>query len=442
MYRIAKKLFFDKTVIMVLASRLLNSLAGIISIYFIFRCLSITDQAHYYTFINLVGFSVFFEFGISTLIIQYVSHHMPDIDYKDSEPIGSLKVLSDLRLFISNILFLAIVLSVLIWILMSLIGLFVFRDATELYFAWFSLTFLTAINFLLNTMLNIIEGTGRLVDVAKTRLYLTIFSVPVLWFSLSLGLGVYSLSIQLLFSVLLLSYWLYRYYGAFFESPLKKLGEVRFFNFLKSIFPLQAKLSFSFLSNYTSSQAFIPIIFAMGYVDFSARLGASLQLFNAINGFAITWINSKLALFGTHVARESLSELKVEFRKLFVVSLIVIVTLLFFFWLVILFMKANNSLYIGRLLPLNFMMLLSVAAIANHFYAAINIYLLSFKKDPLFNLNLIRFFFLAGGFLLLFYIRLESGFLYLFLISSIFISMLGSLYVFKRFNDQIGFGKF
>lgn len=434
MYEGIKKILFDKAVMTVLASRLFNSMAGVVTIYFIFRSLSISDQAHYYTFINLVGFSVFFEFGISTLIIQYVSHHMANIEYKNSELNGSLKALDDLHFFICNTLYLAILLSIIIWTLMTLLGIFVFRNAPELYVAWFVLTFLTSINFLLNTMLNIIEGTGRLIDVARIRLFLMIFSVPVLWFGLWVGFGVHSLSAQLVASIFFLSCWLYKYYSGFFEASLRERARVKIFNFFKSIFPLQSKLSFSFLSTYMSSQAFVPIIFAMGYVDFSARLGASLQILNAINGFAITWINSKLAIFGAHVARDRLPQLKTEFGKLFFTSILVLVTLLIIFWLVIFFMSAKGSIYVGRMLPINFMLLLSVAAIANHFYAALNIYLLSFKKDPLFNLNLIRLVFLLAGFSLLFYLRFESGFIYLFLISSVFISMSGSLYTFNRFN--------
>jgi hypothetical protein len=172
----------------------------------------------------------------------------------------------------------------------------------------------------------------------------------------------------------------------------------------------------------------------MGYFDFSARLGASLQILNAINRFAITWINSKLAIFGAHVARDRLPQLKTEFGKLFFTSTLVLLTLLIIFWVVMFFMSAKGSTYVGRMLPINLMLLLSVAAIANHFYAALNTYLLSFKKDPLFNLNLIRLAFLLAGFSLLFYLRFENGFIYLFLISSVLISMSGSLYTFQRFN--------
>ena len=77
---LSRKIFLDKTVFFVLCSRVFSSMVGLGSIYFILKHLSPIDQGHYYTFINLVGFSVFFEFGLSTLIVQYVSHHMANFD--------------------------------------------------------------------------------------------------------------------------------------------------------------------------------------------------------------------------------------------------------------------------------------------------------------------------------------------------------------------------
>ena len=58
-------IFLDETVFFVLASRVFSGLAGLVSIYFILKHLSLTAQAHYFTFINLAGFSVFFEFTLN-----------------------------------------------------------------------------------------------------------------------------------------------------------------------------------------------------------------------------------------------------------------------------------------------------------------------------------------------------------------------------------------
>ena len=430
-------IFLDETVFFVLASRVFSGLAGLVSIYFILKHLSLTAQAHYFTFINLAGFSVFFEFGLSTLIVQYVSHHIASFDISMMTQIHKYSRSSKkLFEFIRNVLLFSFILALLMFLFLNIIGLVIFKSDTNLLLPWVLFVFLIALNFILNTMLNIIEGFGRLLEVAKIRFTLALISIPVLWASLSFGLGVYSLSAQIFSLIIILLFWSLRKYRSLFFATFKFEYKQSLESFIKKISQLQYRLSVSFFSNYISTQAFVPIIFSLGYLELAGKFGLTLQILNALSGLAITWVNSKLALFGTSVAKGRLVEMKSEFDRLARLSLGILFLLLVIFWCIFFYLSIIKSEFLNRLLPANYLAIVSIAIFANHVYSCLNVYLLSFKKDTLFVLNVYKILFLIIGFGVLLSINLESGFIYLYFLSAIAINFLGSIYVFNKFNGQ------
>jgi hypothetical protein len=432
-----KKLILDKTVMVVIASRLFSSLAGLLTIYFIVKYLSPSEQGNYYTFINLIGLSVFFEFGIGTLVIQHTSHHMSHIDFSHDMPNGEEKSLVSFYTFANNILRLSTLLALLILVMLSLIGLLFLKNSVELYRPWLLIVLFTSVNFFVNVNLGVIEGSGKILDVAKLRFIAMLISIPSLWLSIAFGGGVYALPLQLFLSSLILSVWLINHYQDFFIKVYSFKNTIRFKSFLKSTLPLQSKLSLSFLSTYMSVQIIVPALFSLGYVEFAGKLGATMQAFNAINGFAITWINSKLVLFGIQIAKGQKKAVILEFKKLFLLSIFLLFIMLVAFWIAIWAMHANSFSYLDRFLNLKYMIWLTATSIASHFYMSINTYLLSYKEDPLFKLNALRLLFTSIGTSTLFILGNGYGLFYLYVFNSIFLSGFASFFVMKNYNKNI-----
>ena len=227
-----------------------------------------------------------------------------------------------------------------------------------------------------------------------------------------------------------------RKYRSLFFATFKFEYKQSLESFIKKISQLQYRLSVSFFSNYISTQAFVPIIFSLGYLELAGKFGLTLQILNALSGLAITWVNSKLALFGTSVAKGRLVEMKSEFDRLARLSLGILFLLLVIFWCIFFYLSIIKSEFLNRLLPANYLAIVSIAIFANHVYSCLNVYLLSFKKDTLFVLNVYKILFLIIGFGVLLSINLESGFIYLYFLSAIAINFLGSIYVFNKFNGQ------
>jgi O-antigen/teichoic acid export membrane protein len=425
--------FMDKSIFLVLMARVFNSFSGLISIFFIVRYLSTSQQGHYYAFTNLIGFSVFFEFGLSTLIIQLVSHAL--VSSKVSS-IDFLKLTDQNKNFfglLKNITSFSFMLALLMFVGMFLVGLFIFASSPSLFLPWILLIFLTSLNFLMNTYLNIIEGSGKIIEVVKIRFFAMLISAPILWLCFSLGFNVYALSIQLAISIFVI--WLNLKYKELFIEAFKIKSFNKFIDFFREIIPLQAKLTVSFFSNYMNFQGFIPLIYLMFSPEYAGKFGITLQVITAINGFGITWVNTKFSYLSNLAAKNS-KVMQLEFKKLFLVSTGVLLVLLMVFLAVIFYLQSINSIYIHRLLNFESIIFLCAISFAIHVYSAINIFLLSFKKDPLFELNLLKIIFLFGGVAWIFSSQRYGDFLYLYFLSAIFISLFGSIYVFCRHKKK------
>ena len=432
-----KLLLIDRAVFYVLGVRLVNSLAGLLTIFFILKFLSLDSQGHYYTFINLAGFSVFFEFGLSTLILQYVSHHMEKLSFSSSVLEGEDAELNDLLIFIGNVLRLGSILSLVMFLTLSIIGGLIFSWDRLLLLPWVLFVFLTSLNFVLNLMVNVVEGAGKISEIAKIRFFASLLSAPVMWALIAAGVNVYALSGQVMISCLIVGGWLFIKYKQLFWMALLSKAPQKLFTFIRSIFPLQSKLSLSFLSNFIGTQAMVPIAFMLGYVEFSGRLGMTLQALNALSGFAITWVNSKLPIFGTAVARGNHKQAWVDFERLAKLSFVILIFLLSIFLAVIIYLNFSGSMLATRFFSIELISLMLIAVIANHIYSSINVYLLAFKKDYLFQLNLYRGLFFILGFVVLLIAGSPTGLVYLYLLSSVLFGAVGSLFMLKKFNRTL-----
>lgn len=437
-----KLLFLDQTVLYILSSRLFNSIAGVVSIFFILRYLPTETQAYYYTFVSVIAFSSFFEFGMSTLTIQYVSHFMADIKWKRGVLYGKFERKRNVLSFIKRALILNALFAILMVISLIIIGYFIFSIdiflfETNVFFAWIFLVIFTGVSTLLNGMLNVLEGAGKVKEVSKIRLLVSVFSIPVLWLSIIFGGSVYALSLQI-FTMIVVSFaCLYSKYRFVFLSAIRVNDKVTNFNFIKSIFPLQWRLTVSFFGNYLSSQIYVPLLFSLGFVELAGKFGMTLQIVNAINGFAITWINSKFATFSTLIAKYNHKEMRSEFKSTFLNSCIILALLVFLFLLFYSYMSISAYPFSERVVSVRYLILLCFCIASNHIYGAINIYLLSYKQDLLFQLTFYRvlFFFMSIALYSLF--NMPINFIVVYAINSIVIAMLGSIIIFIRHDNSI-----
>ena len=220
--------------------------------------------------------------------------------------------------------------------------------------------------------------------------------------------------------------YLFHYHNILLKIKLKK--------FIQSILPLQSKLTVSFFSNYLNFQGFVPLVYLMSSSEYAGKFGVTIQALMAINGFAITWVNSKFSYLSHLAAKNSKVLLQLEFKRFFVISIEVLCVLLAIFLSLIFYMVFTKATYLDRFLDTENILYLCLTALAIHVYSAVNTFLLAFKKDPLFKLNLFKMMFLLIGFGYLFLSKKQDHIIYMYCFTSICFSLFGSLYILNRFK--------
>jgi len=81
------------------------------------------------------------------------------------------------------------------------------------------------------------------------------------------------------------------------------------------VFPFQWRIAVSWISGYLMFQLFTPLVFVnLGEVA-AGRLGMSLAIFAALQSVGVSWINAKIPVLTTHIARGEHGALNRIFRQ-------------------------------------------------------------------------------------------------------------------------------
>ena len=87
----------DRAVAYTLLGRGWAVLSGLITLWFISKNLTLSEQGFYYTFASILALQVIFELGMSYVVMQFASHEMAQLTWTSTHSIaGEEKSLSRL----------------------------------------------------------------------------------------------------------------------------------------------------------------------------------------------------------------------------------------------------------------------------------------------------------------------------------------------------------
>lgn len=387
MKNILSFLGIDRAVAYTLLGRGWSSLAGLITLWFIAKSLTLSEQGFYYTFSSIIALQIIFELGMSYVVMQFASHEMVKLRWTnqgilngDDYAKGRIRSLLSLVLKWYSIVALLIVCVVLPagWIFFSKND---HGGDVSWRFPWLFLNFMAALNIIILPVLAILEGCGRIADVARMRMLQGIIGSIFAWVTLSAGGGLFSMPVLNAISVLVALIWFWKNYYNFFKD-LKTSHLNSEVSWKKEIWPFQWKIALSWLSGYFILQLFVPLLFSYHGAKEAGQMGMSMSIVGAISSISIAWINTKAPVFGNLIALKSYRELDILFNKILKQSLIVVAL----GGLTAIGLKYGLT-YIGsnfseRLLPIFPFTILVLITIINHLVFAEAIYLRSHKKEP------------------------------------------------------------
>ncbi len=296
----------DRAVGWTVAARVWSILAGPLSVILIASHLSADEQGFYYTFASVVSFQTVFELGLGMVIVQFASHEKAFLQWSsDGTLIGSDVEKGRLAtLFRKTVQWYAAATTLAALVL--LVGGTIFfshkqTSVAEWASPWIAVAILAGAALFLTPFLSIIEGCGRIAEVARVRTWQVIASNLAAW-SVLLG-GRTTLGPRRRCwpgSLFVGSAWLLGTHRRLFSDLLRTQGGG--ISWRKEVWPFQWRIAVSWISSYFTFHLFIPVLFSSRGPAAAGQMGMSLTLATAVFFVATSLVTTRMPRFGELIA--------------------------------------------------------------------------------------------------------------------------------------------
>jgi hypothetical protein len=318
--KIGKQIGIDEAILFTSFSRILQGLGGIVSALFVASYLTGIEQGFYFTFASILAIQVFFELGLNGIITQYVAYEASQLTLDGNKYDGDEKFRSRMASLLHFCIKWYGFLAFGLFIILSLTGYVFFNQfykaeaPVSWLFPWLLLSVGTTLFFMLSPFIAFIEGLGKVKEIAKIRLIQQVASMLVIWSGLFFGLKLYVGGVATLISVIILIYFILKKFFPLLSNIYStKITERVSYRY--EIFPFQWKIALSWVSGYFIFQLFNPVLFATEGAVVSGQMGMTLTVLNAILGFTLSWITTKVPIFSGLIAQKNYVQLNSLFNK-------------------------------------------------------------------------------------------------------------------------------
>ena len=437
---IAKVAIFDRATVVTVINRLWAMGAGLITLTLIAKSFAPEIQGYYYTFYSLIALQVFVEMGFNYAIIQLVSHEKANLNWQiTGSLIGNSLSQEKIQALLKLVVLWFISGAILLAIILIPGGLMFFIDKYDgnnfyglIGFPWILLVTCTGMVLLLNAYLAVLEGCGKIEEVAGIRLIQSVATSLGIWGALLCGGGLYAPFIGSVFAIFFGIYFIYLRFRVFIRQYSNFRVSMSSLKWKKEIFPFQWRIGLSWISGYFIFQGLTPIIFMYVGPVAAGQFGMTMQIFGAIGQIAVVWVSTRAPEFGVLIAKGQKQELdKIFFSKL-LQSFIVLAVVIFGCTFLYLILNYLNSPYLLRIVSWPLLAIFVLTAFANNAVIAESIYLRAHKEEPFMALSLANGLITLVLAVLLVPIFDSAGAVIAYSVGVIFIGFLGGTYIFFR----------
>lgn len=384
-----RKFGIDLSIIYSITAKVIQATGALITIGLISLFLSKQEQGYYYTFSSIMAIQIFFELGLTSIIVQYVAHEAVDIQWLSPVKLsGSPERLSRLASILSLCYRVFTISAILLFIILLISGYLFFSyykgGASEVQWQlpWVIVCLATALMLIINPILAYFEGLGQVKEVAKIRLKQQILLLLVSSLTLAFKLGLYALGFSTLFSFILGAGIIIFSHRRLLLLNITQEASIWRISYRKEIFPYHYKIALSWIGGFLLFQLFNPILFATEGAIVAGQMGITLAALNGISSISMSWITTKVALFSSFIARKEYSSLDIIFNRTVKQLAFVNIILLGLFVIGLEILAIIYSPLRDRFLPTLPVILLSITVFVNQFVFSWATYLRCHKQEP------------------------------------------------------------
>jgi hypothetical protein len=383
----------DRAVVFTVLARGWTSASGLITVALIAHFLSSAEQGYYYTYSSLIALQMVFEMGFSQVVMQLASHERAHLSVgKDGtvtgDKVAHARLASVLRISVRWYGVGALIFGIII----VPAGLYFFSshqhagEVVSWRAPWFAAATVAVFAFLLDPMYSFFEGCGFVANVAHMRWTQAIVGSLLAWISLATRHGLYAPATIIGGQVLVGAIWLFGRRRLLLDL-LTHATRALPVSWQNEIWPFQWRIAISWISGYFVYQTFNPFLFAFKGPVAAGQMGMSLSFANSLMVIAMAWVSTKAAPFGTLIAQKRYPQLDKLFFQALRQSTLVAALGAIVIWSGTTYLHSTHSRYAQKLLsPAPFAVLL-IAAIANHLFGSMGVYLRAHKQEKLFQLS-------------------------------------------------------
>lgn len=320
---VTRKLGVDRAIFFTLVGKMLQISTAVFSVIFIANFLTPSQQGFYYTFGSIVAIQVFFELGLTGIITQFVAHEASHLKFEKNSIDGDKLYKSRLASLIRICAKWYSIIAVGLFAVLLTVGFVFFNYFNESSESvhwdgpWALLALGTVLNFLVTPIVAIIEGLGRVKEIAKFRMVQQISQPIALWGGLWVGLDLYVAGLDVVIRTLIMALLIIKSPVFPILRNIWKEKIVEKVSYRKEIFPYQWRIAVSWISGYFIFQLFNPVLFATEGPKVAGQMGMTMQALNALQALTLAWINTKVPRISGHIALKQYTELDSMFSKTF-----------------------------------------------------------------------------------------------------------------------------
>lgn len=416
--------------------------AGGATVFLLPLWLSPTEQGYYFTFASVLALQIFFELGLNQIVMQLVSHEVAHLtETADGRLTGKethLGRLSSLARLISRWYGVAAILFALVGGVAG--AVFFMQKGTEPMSVWLGIWIVlvsaTAANLWLSPGLAVMEGCGKVGQVARLRLVQSVLGYALLWATLLSGAGLWAATAVPVVSAVCTGYWLQAHGNILRWLSGRVIDVKNQLSWRADVLPLQWRIALSWASGYLIFNLFTPMVFSHHGAVEAGRLGLALTVFSAISTIGMSWVNAKAPNFTTHIALGERRKLNVLFKALFIRSMGVIAITSTSVVLVVWYLNQIGLPLITRISSPSVLAVLAVVTTVNSMVFAMAIYMRAHREEPMLIQSIVV------GLMVACCVYIGSIYevlimMLLYMLISIFISLPWTIWLFNRYFKRI-----
>ena len=370
---------FDASLRYALGTRLWQALSSCFTLWLILHNTQPVEQGVFYTFTSLANLQMFFELGLSFVILQTTSHYFKDLKWGPHGAVLGLQKAQDiLWAFAQKAVRIYAALAGSFILVMLPLGLWFFHDTSAMAIksipiSWGLLIFGMAIHLLCSPLVAILEGSGKVTEIYRLRLRQLILANIVAWSVSYVTNVLFIIVVNSWITTATTVFWLVKTHRKFLLLVMSAVFKSLPFSWLHEIWPMQWRIALSWVSGYFLTQLFTPLLYHYQGAVVSGQMGICLLLANMLGLFSITWVtirSPKMGALAAHADHKNLDKIFfIAFWQsvvIFMLGAITMLSLAAFF---------HGQALLARFLPWPEMALLLLAFFFVHIIGVLSLYL-------------------------------------------------------------------